>query len=293
MNSVRLRSDALLLLAAIIWGSSFAVQRVAAQHLGVFLFNGLRFLLAVLILLPFTRQKERLQRGDLAWIGLTGIFAFAGSALQQAGLQFTTAANAGFITSLYVVLVPVMLVIIWRQQVNWIVWAAALLAVAGATLLSTGGSGFRLAGKAVVGDGLELVGAISWALHVIAVGRGARRMALLTFSAGQYLVSGSMNLGMALVFERHLIPGLAIAWWTVVYIAVFSTAIGYTLQAAGQRHAPPSDAAIILSLEAVFAAVSGFLFLDERLELVQVLGCALIFGAVLLAQVKRKTGEGV
>jgi drug/metabolite transporter (DMT)-like permease len=293
LNSARFRSDALLLLVAVIWGSSFAVQRVAAQHLGVFLFNGLRFFLAVLILLPFARQKERLEGGDFAWIGLAGVCAFAGSALQQAGLQFTTAGNAGFITSLYVVLVPVLLFILWKQRVSWIGWVAALLAVAGAMLLSTGGKGFQLAGKSVAGDGLELLGAVCWALHVIAVGRGARRMAILTFSIGQYLVAGTLNLGLGLALEGRLLSGLASAWWTVVYIAVFSTAIGYTLQAVGQRHAPPADAAIILSLESVFAALFGYLFLTERLAAVQILGCVLIFGAVVLAQVKRKAGEGV
>jgi drug/metabolite transporter (DMT)-like permease len=287
LKSARLRSDALLFLVAVIWGSSFAVQRVAAQHLGAFLFNGLRFLLAALILLPFSRPQKRLERTDIAWIALAGLCAFTGSALQQAGLKFTTAANAGFITSLYTVLVPVLLVVIWRQHVGWIVWAAAGLAVIGAMLLSTGGTGFRLADKAITGDGLELLGSVGWAFHVIAVGRGARRMAVLTFSTGQYLVAGTLNLGLGLALESRLLPGLAVAWWTVVYIAVVSTAIGYTLQAVGQRHAPPSDAAILLSLEAVFAALFGYLFLAERLGAIQGLGCALIFGAVLLVQIGR------
>jgi drug/metabolite transporter (DMT)-like permease len=134
---------------------------------------------------------------------------------------------------------------------------------------------------------LELLGSLGWALHVIAVGRGARRMAVLTFSTGQYIVAGVLNLGMGLVFESQWVSGLAAAWWTVVYIAVVSTAIGYTLQAVGQRHAPPSDAAILLSLEAVFAALFGYLFLAEGLGRVQGLGCALIFGAVLMVQVQR------
>ncbi len=115
-------------------------------------------------------------------------------------------------------------------------------------------------------------------------------MPILVFSVGQYVLAGTLNLGMGLVLERHLFSGLATAWWTVAYIAVLSTAIGYTLQAVGQRHAPPSDAAIILSLESVFAALFGSLFLDERLAALQVLGCAIIFGAVLLAQVKREVG---
>jgi drug/metabolite transporter (DMT)-like permease len=290
LNSARLRSDALLILTAVLWGSSFAVQRVAAQYLGAFLFNGLRFLLAALILLPFARSARRLERADFGWIVLAGLCAFAGSALQQAGLIFTTAANAGFLTSLYTVLVPVLLMIIWRQRVSWIVWSAAALAVFGAMLLSTGGAGFRLADKAVTGDALELLGSVGWALHVIAVGRGARRMAVLTFSVGQYFVAGFLNLGLGLALESQLLPGLAVAWWTVIYIAVFSTAVGYTLQAVGQQHAPPSDAAILLSLEAVFAALFGYLFLAERLNAVQGLGCALIFGAVLLVQVRRNGG---
>lgn len=287
MNTARFRSDALLFLVAVIWGSGFAVQRVAAQHISTFQFNGLRFLLAALILLPFSRPQKRLERPDFAWIALAGLCAFAGSALQQAGLKFTTAAHAGFLTTLYVVLVPVLLVVIWRQRVGWIVWVAAGLAVIGAMLLSTGGAGLRFGSKAMTGDGLELLGSLGWALHVIAVGRGARRMAVLTFSTGQYIVAGVLNLGMGLAFESQWVSGLAAAWWTVVYIAVISTAIGYTLQAVGQRHAPPSDAAILLSLEAVFAALFGYLFLAEGLGAVQGLGCALIFGAVLMVQVQR------
>jgi drug/metabolite transporter (DMT)-like permease len=244
--------------------------------------------LAALILLPFARSPKRLERLDFGWMALAGSCAFAGSALQQAGLMFTTAANAGFLTSLYTVLVPLLLVIIWRQRVSWTVWCAAVVAVIGAMLLSTGGAGFRLADKAVTGDVLELIGSVGWALHVIAVGRGARRMAVLTFSVGQYFVAGALNLGLGLAFEsRLLLSGLTAAWWTVVYVAVFSTAVGYTLQAVGQRHAPPSDAAILLSLEAVFAALFGYLFLAERLNGVQGLGCALIFSAVLLVHVRR------
>lgn len=293
MSTTRFRSDALLFLVAIIWGSSFAVQRIAAQHLGVFLFNGLRFLLAAVILLPFALPRERLERLDFFWMGVAGLCAFAGSALQQAGLQFTTAGNAGFITSMYVVLVPVLLVVIWRQRMSWVAWAAAMLAVFGAMLLSTGGIGLRLAGKSVLGDALELFGSMGWAFHVIAVGRGAWRMPVLTFATGQYFVAGTLNLGLGLGLESRLLDGLAVAWWTVIYIAVISTAIGYTLQVVGQRHAPPSDAAIILSLESVFAALFGFLFLSERLNLIQGLGCVLIFGAVLLAQSKRQTVEEV
>jgi drug/metabolite transporter (DMT)-like permease len=118
-------------------------------------------------------------------------------------------------------------------------------------------------------------------------------MSIMVFSVGQYFVAGTLNLGMSLALEGQLFSGLAADWWTIIYVAVISTAIGYTLQAVGQRHAPPADAAIILSLESVFAALFGFIFLDERLVFVQILGCMLIMVAVLLAQVKREVGEGV
>lgn len=274
-------------MVAILYGSSFAVQRISTHYLGVFLFNGLRFLLAVLVLLPFSRSHDRLERTDYAWMGLAGLCAFGGSALQQAGLKFTSAGNAGFITSLYVVQVPLWIFVIWKQRISWVGWTAAMLAVLGAMLLSAGGSGFRFGGKSTLGDGLELLSSLCFAMHVISVGQGARRMAVLTFSIGQYFLAGILNMGLGLAFESRLLPGLGPAWWTVVYVGVISTAIGYTLQAVGQQHAPPADTAIVLSLESAFAALFGYLLLAERLVAIQGLGCALIFGAVLLAQVRR------
>lgn len=276
----RLLADLTLLLVAVIWGSAFVAQRVAAQHLGTFLFNGLRFLLGGLILLPFARRARPLDRKSWQLIGLAGLLLFGASVLQQAGLAYTTAGNAGFITSLYVVLAPFILWIVWKQHIPWASWLAATLAVIGALLLSTGGVVLRLS----TGDALELAGAALWALHVIIVGRAVQHMAVLPFAVGQYLVAGILNTALGLLLEGRTLPGLMTAWWTVAYIGVFSTALGYTLQAVGQRHAPPTDAAIILSLESVFAALAGYLLLSETLQPVQILGCAIILGAVLLAQ---------
>src|SRR5512145_500079 len=252
-----LRSDALLLLKAVIWGGAFAAQRVAAEHIGVFLFNSLRFVIGAALLLPFADLRCQFNRRTMVGPVLAGVVLFTASALQQAGLQFTTAGNAGFITSMYVVLVPVLLVIFWRQPVRGLVWLAVGMAVVGALLLSTGGRGVRLA----PGDALELIGAVVWALHVIVVDRFARRMKALAFAAGQFLVAAVLNLIVGLAFESHTLPGVLDAWWAVAYIGIFSTAVGYTLQIVGQRHAPPTDAALILGLEAVFAALFGALLL--------------------------------
>jgi drug/metabolite transporter (DMT)-like permease len=292
----RLRADLVLLLVALIWGSAFVVQRVAGRSFDPFTFNGLRFLLGGLLILPFAllgRQKRlmkqptspKMTKDYFIFITLAGLLLFGAGGLQQAGLETTTAGNAGFITSLYVVIVPLFLALIWKQRLPWTGWGAAGLAVFGSFLLSTGGT-FRLES----GDVLELAGSVLWALHVILVGRAMRRLDVLSFSAGQYLVAGTLNMLISL-FTRQSLAGLQAAWWTVLYIGCLSTAIGYTLQVYGQKTAPAADAAILLSMEAVFAALTGYVFLDESLVFVQITGCVFILGAILLAQIRVKNLE--
>ena len=285
---MRLKSDLILLLVAFIWGSAFAAQRVAADHLGPFIFNALRFFVAVIILLPIARFRLKVERGILPWIALAGTALFTASALQQAGMQYTTAGNAGFITGLYVVLVPLVMVIFLRQPVSRWTWVAALIATIGALLLSTGGEL-----KLNPGDVLELVGAGAWAVHVLLVGWLARRTDVLSFVILQNLVSAVLNVVFSLFTDISTLPGLMPAAWAVLYTGVFSIGVGYALQGMGQRHAPPTDAALILSLEAVFAALFGFFFLNERLLPIQILGCMMILGAIIQVQLRPVPGEAV
>lgn len=278
---MRLKGNLLLLLVAVIWGSAFAVQRVAAQSVGPFPFNAARFLLAVAVLLPFTKKTHwKVEKSSLPWMGLAGVLLFAGSTLQQGGLRWTTAANAAFITTLYVVFVPLLLVIFWKKRLPWLNWVAALLAIGGVKLLSSPG-GLQLA----PGDGLELAGSVVWALHVILVSRVVHRMNALQFSIGQYLVCGLLNLAAASFFDTHTAPELVTAWWAVLYGGAISVGLGYTLQVYGQKYSPPTDAALILSAEAVFAALAGYLFLQEGLQPVQLAGCALILSAIFIVQI--------
>ncbi len=278
---MRLKGNLLLLFVAVIWGSAFAVQRVAAQFIGPFLFNAVRFLLAVAVILPFTRKIQwKIEKSSLPWMGLAGALLFAASTLQQAGLQWTTAANAAFITTLYVVFVPLLLVLFWKQRLPWLNWAAALLAITGVKLLSSPG-GLQLA----PGDGMELAGSVIWALHVILVSRVVFRMDALQFSIGQYLVCGFLNLAAALFFDMHTAPGLVTAWWTVLFGGAISVGLGYTLQVFGQKYSPPTDAALILSSESVFAAFAGYLFLQEGLLPVQLAGCVLILASIIVVQI--------
>ena len=282
----RLKADLSLLLVAAIWGSAFVAQRVGAAHFGPFLFNGSRFLIGGLLLLPLVRFRLNFDRRQRAWVAAAGGLLCVAGFLQQAGLHWTTAGNAGFITALYVVFVPLILLVVWRQPSRWQIWAAVILAAAGLFLLSAGGT-LQLA----PGDALELAGAMAWAGHVVVVGRAmrrtndVRRMDALPFAAGQFLVAGVLNLTLSLGIERAPLPSAPAAWWALAYISVVSVAVGYTVQATAQQHAPAADAALILSLESVVALLSGMLILGERLQPAQWAGAGIILAAIVLAQI--------
>jgi len=283
----RAKADALLLVVAFIWGVAFVAQRVAALNMGVYAFNGLRFLLGALVLLPFSRLNRpgatRLSNRDRWGIALVGLLLLAGASFQQLGLHFTSASNAGFITGLYVVFIPLILAVGWRQRMRWAVWIAALSAALGLFLLSTGGQ-LRLA----PGDALVLLSAAIWACHVIWIGRLVGRIGAMHIAIGQSLVCGGLSLALALLSGGAVFPQAAAAWWALAYTGVLSVGVGYTAQAMGQRLAPPADAAIILSFEAVFAALGGWLLLGERLSAVQLLGCGLMLAGMLLAQIRNQ-----
>jgi len=283
---MRLKADLTLLLVAIIWGSAFVAQRVAGQMGSVYLFNAARYLLAALAVLPLALRvgrassPTRMPREQYKWMLIAGSLLFAGSALQQVGVVYTTAGNAGFITGLYVVLVPIALFIVWREKPHWISIVAVVLAGVGAFLLSTGG---KLEFKA--GDVLVLISALFWTFHVIVLGKYASKFEAMTFSVGQLFICGILNFGLGVFVE----PFPPFDWSliaAVAYTALFSLALAYTLQIWAQRHTPPADAALILSLESVFAVLAGWLLLNETLVAIQILGCVLIFIAVVLSQFK-------
>lgn len=280
---MRLKSDLILLFVAAIWGSGFVAQRFAAAYLGPFYFNGGRFLLGALLLLPLTRMRWKMERRLLPWTILAGGLLFAASGFQQAGLATTTIGNASFITGLYVVLVPIIVFVAWRKRISWLSWAAALLAGAGAALLSLQGE-FRLA----PGDVLEFFGAIIWALHVILVGKLADKgVDVLWFAIVQFAVCGVLSLVVAFGLDPQGVVGFTLTWQAVLFSALLPVGLGFTLQAAGQKGAPAVDAAIILSMEAVFGTLFGYLFLQEMLTLQQLVGCLLILAAMVLAQAKQ------
>jgi len=279
----RWQANGVLLMTAAVWGGGFTAQRVAAQHLGPMMINGIRFLLAAAILLPITRFHLKIPSKDLPGVILAGIFLSLASNLQQLGLRFTTAGNAGFITGLYVILVPVFLWIFWHEHIRWPIFVAAGMATLGMFFINSGGV-FQFS----IGDLYELFGVVFWAMHVIIIGIMVRRMNVLSFSIGQFAICGILNLSFGLHFEPHQLSSIWASGWALLYAGIVSGGIGYTLQAIGQKFSPSSDAALILSLEAVFAAMFGFAFLHEKASAPQLFGYVLILSAVFLAQLFRQ-----
>jgi len=261
-----LRANLMLLGAALAWGSTFVPSKIAATSLGTFFFNGLRFLLGGLFVLAMAGRRLRgLSRREVGGGALAGFVLFAGAAFQQAGLAFT-----------------------WRQRSGWNAWVASLLASVGLFLLSAEG---RL--SLAPGDGLVLVSAALYGFHVILIGQWVGRMEPLRLAAMQYLACGLYSLALGLTLESPSWEALRPVGWTVPYTAVFSVVVGYTLQMLGQRDAPPTVAAVILSLESVFAALFGGLFLGERLAPAQWVGGGLMLVGMVLAQVPVRRPAGL
>lgn len=285
MQSRNVRADLILLLVAVIWGFGFVAQRVGMDDLGPFGFNGSRFLLGALSLLPLLLVfKAKPGQGDIGKLlkggVLAGLFLFVGASLQQVGLLYTTAGNAGFITGLYIILVPV-IALCWGQKTGLNTWSGALLAVSGLYLLSVN-EDFSIN----YGDMLELIGALFWAGHVLLIGKLSPQMDSLRLSVVQFVVCALLCLGVSLIWEPGTLTtaNLVGAWQPIVYAGVFSVGIAYTLQVVAQKDAPASHAAIILSLEAAFAALGGWWLLDEHLDGRALTGCGLMLAGMLLSQ---------
>ena len=288
-----LEADGLLLLTAVIWGTAFSAQRSGMQSVGPFAFNAVRFAvgaLSVLPLIPAARRRARALRRPsgprpgratrLAYVSIAGVVLFCGTSLQQIGLVTTTAGNAGFITCLYVVLVPLVGFAFGRRSGPRI-WAGAFLALAGLYVLTIG-SGFRMER----GDLLELAGALFWTLHILVVGRFGGRMDGLELAIGQYVVCSLLSLAGALGLEPSPFAGTLKAAVPILYGGIFSTGVAFTLQIFAQKTAHPAHASIILSMESLFAAIGGIALLGEPVTARLAVGGVLMLGGTVLSQLE-------
>jgi drug/metabolite transporter (DMT)-like permease len=283
-----LRADALLLLAAMVWGTGFVAQRLGMDHVGPLTFTAARFALGALALAPLALRRGRgvdppglrsaRRRWPLAGGAVAGVALFTGAALQQAGLVTTEAGKAGFITGLYVIIVPLLGLGLGRQP-DRSLWAAAVLAVVGLYLLSMSG-----ARGLEPGDLYVLACAVMWAVHVLVVARVAPLADPIRLALVQFATVAVLGAAAALVFEAPRLADLEAAGGAIAYGGLLSVGVAFTIQIVAQRDAPPEHVAIILSLESVFAALAGWLWLGESLRVREVVGCAVMLAAMLLAQ---------
>lgn len=277
-----------LVTAAVVWGFAFVAQNIGADSVPASFFNGARFLLGAVSLVPviliFERgAKDKKQRRTTLFAGcIAGVLLCAASYFQQVGIALTdTSGKAGFITGLYMVLVPIFGLFL-RQKTGIRTWIGAVFGVVGLFLVCL--SGGRL--TFTRGDIFLIACAVVYALHIMWIDRFGDRVYSLRFSMTQFFIAAAINLLASAIFETVTFAGFQAAFLPILYCGIMSTGVAYTCQVLGQKYSEPTSASIILSTESVFSAIGGALILHERMSPAAYVGCGLIFCGILLSQVK-------
>lgn len=298
MKKTQMRNSLLLLLTAVIWGVAFVAQSVGMDYVGAFTFNCVRSIIGGLVLIPciiFLKNlkhkemggqgklsvKESLQvtRVELAGGICCGVALFAASNFQQFGISYTTVGKAGFITALYVVIVPIM-GLFFKKKVSFVIWISVVLSVVGLYLLCMTENSFSLA----FGDLLVLICALLFSVHILVIDYFSPKGDGVIISCIQFFVSGVLSGVMMFLFETPRIEGILAAWMPILYAGVLSCGVAYTLQIVGQKDMNPTVASLILCLESVVSALAGWLILGQALNAREMAGCFLMFFAIVLAQ---------
>lgn len=296
MSAKHSKNFILLFLTAFIWGVAFVAQSVAMDYIGPYTFNAVRSLLGGIVLVPcvflFGQKKKAVKDKDQAKETaldrprdmvtgglLCGIMLFLSTTLQQVGIQYTTVAKAGFITALYIILVPI-LGIFLKKRVSFQIWMSVVIAIIGLYLLCMKGS-FYLG----QGDFLMLVCSLCFALHILVIDHFTDKVSGVKLSCIQFFVCGLLSCVLMFLFEKPAVSDILSAWLPIVYAGVFSSGVAYTLQIIGQKGTDPTIASLILSLESVVSVLAGWIILRQSLTPKEILGCLLMFGAIILAQV--------
>lgn len=293
MNKIKLRSNLILVITALIWGAAFVAQSIGMEYVGPFTFNSVRSLLGALVLLPCIALLDKLKsknninsvsdhnkdKRTLIKAGVfCGIALFAASSLQQIGIMYTTVGKAGFITALYIIIVPI-IGIFFKKKVSVIVWFSAIIAVLGMYLLCIK-EGFFI-GK---GDLLIMACALVFSIHILIIEHYSSLVDGVRMSFIQFFTCGILSAIPMLLFENPKWSAIITAWAPVLYAGVLSCAVAYTLQIIGQKNTSAPVASLILSLESVFSVLAGWLILNQTLTAREILGCSLVFCAIILAQ---------
>ncbi|WP_455677731.1 DMT family transporter [Sharpea azabuensis] len=283
MNT-RTKYNLLLVFAAMIWGSAFVAQK-SGGTIGGFTYNGIRTLLGGLVLIPiyFLLRKNKEMKTSIMGGIFCGLALFIASNLQQFGINNTSASKAGFITSLYAIIVP-FLSIFLHKKIRPIVWVSVVISLAGLYLLNYSAEGLSIN----IGDIQLMLCALAFAFQILIIDHYSDHVNGVLMSATQFIVAGLLSIVCMFLFEKPQINDILASWWPIVYAGVFSCAIAYTLQIVGQRYVPPTEASLVFCLESVFSLLAGTIFLHERMKAINYIGCLLIFIAVVLSQWPKK-----
>jgi len=289
MQRNTVRGNAFLIVAAIIWGTAFVAQSEGMDFVGPFSFSAVRCLIGGIVLLPcawfFTRKSGIGDvKGTLFGGAMCGIALFFATSLQQVGIQFTTVAKSGFLTAMYIVLVPVLRIILGKRS-SARVWVCILIAVIGAYFLCAI-DGFKIN----IGDALTILCAVMFSVHICVVDHFVRKHNGIWLSCIQFFIAGIISIPFML-FEQPTVTSICSAWIPILYTAVFSSGIAYTFQILGQRDTNPIVASLIMSTESIFAALAGWILLNQAMSLRELFGSLLMILAIVLAQIPVKVKE--
>ena len=289
MKGRTLSSDLLLLLTALVWGFAFAAQRAGMEYIGPFLYNGIRFLIGSLVLVPFIIHRHATVAAASPLPGITrsipagllaGTSLFLAASFQQVGIVYTTAGNAGFITGLYVLFVPFITLFWHKHSLHKGIWIGVALSITGLYFLS-----FRDLSGINIGDLLVLVSALFWAVQIQLIGSLSSRFSARILACLQFATVGFLSLGISAVFEPWSLAAVRFAAIPILYGGLVSIGIGFTLQVVAQKSAHPAHASIIMCLEAVFAAIGGWIILGESLPAIALFGCCLMLAGMIVSQI--------
>ena len=287
------KSLLLLLLTATIWGVAFVAQSVGMDYVKPFTFNGVRSLLGAAVLVPviflFGRGKDPQEKAageenKTLWVGgiLCGLCLCVASSLQQIGIQYTTAGKAGFLTAMYIIIVPILGLFVGKKF-SPALGVSIALATAGLYLLSIK-DGFQIG----TGDIYVIICAVVFAIHIMVIDYFAPKCNGVKLSCIQFLICGVLCMSVALIWEKPQLSQILAAWMPIAYAGILSCGVAYTLQIIGQKGMNPTVASLILSLESVISVLAGWVLLQQTLSVRELIGCAIMFGAIILAQLPEK-----
>jgi len=281
------RANILMLIASLIWGTAFVSQATGMESIGPFTFSFARFFFATITVLPlalyfeFNNFSKIFSNSKLLTLSIaTGFFLFLGMSLQQYALQVSQISNVAFITTLYVPIVGIISRFIFKSQLHWIIWIAILLCVYGSYLLSSNQSI-----EIQRSDSLIFISAFCFAFHIILIDVFMKQFnSPFSYGSIQYFIVFLLSVIIAFIYEDPTIKNISFEWFEILYTGILSAGLGYTLQIIAQHKASPAPAAIILSMEGVFATIAGWLLINQTLDMNKLLGCIAIFLGVIIVQ---------